>query len=137
MIGKLENNFRPGAGPGTADEGAAAESTGAKEDVAGEEALRMHRADHDQIGPEKILVANFLEALIHQPDIPGWRTERGHGDESERRRHGGLGKHVEDALKPPENRGEVRPDHEHVEVASEGRKDRLVTRQFVTREGAG
>ena len=92
----------------------------------------MHRADHDQVGPQQILVANLLKALIHQADLPGWRTERGNGDEAERRGHGGFGKHVEDTLKPPERRGEARPDHEHVEIGSERWKDRLVTR-----EGAG
>ena len=85
-------------------------------------ALRVHGADHDQIGGKKIFVANLLEALVHEADLPRWRTERGDGDEAERRRHGGFGKHLEHAFESPEGGRKARPDHEDVEVAAEWRE---------------
>ena len=123
VVGILEGAFGVAAGPGAADEGAASERLRADEDVAGMEALRVHGADHDQVGREQIFVANLLEALVHQADLPGGRTERGDGDEAERRGHGGFGQHFEHAFKAPEGGWEARPDHEDVDVAAERRED--------------
>ncbi len=122
MVGVLQGAFGVAAGPGAADEGAAPERLCAGEDVAGVEALRVHGADHDQIGSEEIFVANFLKALVHEADAPGFGAERGDGDEAERRGHGGFGEHLEHAFKAPERGWEARPDHEDTDVRAERRK---------------
>ena len=120
VVGELEGAIGIAAGPGTSNEGAAAKFAGAEKDVAGMEALRVHRADHDQVSGEEIFVTNLLKALVHEADLPGWRAECGYGDEAERRRHGGFGKHFEHAFKAPERGRKARPDHEDVDVGAEG-----------------
>jgi len=82
----------------------------------------MHGTDEDEVGFGEVFVADFLEGMVEDAELPGAGTEGGYGDEAEGRGHGGLGEHLEDAFEAPEGGREAGPDEEDVQVCAEGQK---------------
>jgi hypothetical protein len=93
--------LRIAAGPGTPDECPASESAGTGENRSGVFTLRVHRADHHEVGPQQIFVTQLLECLIDKAYAPRGGTKRSDCDETEGRCHRAFGEHLECAFEAP------------------------------------
>jgi hypothetical protein len=82
MVRFRPDRIRIAARPGSADNSSPAESPGTVQNFDGVKTLGMHRTDHDQIGPQQIIVRQGFECAIDQPDIPRAGTQRGHRDQA-------------------------------------------------------
>ena len=125
MVGYGLQQFRLAAGPGTAEKRASAELARAGKDRGGVDSLRVHGADHHEIGPSIVVVVNLLDCVVQQAQSPGGRAQSCDRDEAEGRRYGIFVEHGQNAFESPKGRSEARPHEKDFEIRTERRERRL------------